>query len=134
MGTSGKTSPYAVGAGSDYVFHDPGRSIGDFERSWRTALVAAGLPDRHFDVQNMIHDRVPEVVTISISGHQDALNGEDQRKDDAHRLRLERGEFAESKGGYGSTMTRNPSLFLVRPRGIEPLAFGFVVRRSIHLS
>ena len=81
------------------VFHNQGRSIGDFERSRRTALVAVGLPDKHFHMQNMTHDCVPEVVTVSISGHQDALNGEDQRKGDARRLRLERGEFAESEGG-----------------------------------
>jgi hypothetical protein len=50
--------------------------------------------------------------------------------------------FAESRKfsrlqvrlGEGASPAPSPTDQVVRPRGIEPLAFGFVVRRSIHLS
>ena len=61
--------------GGDFVFHNVGMPIKDFRGAWRTACIAAGVPDLKFHdlrrtaVRNMRRAGVPQVVRMRITGH-----------------------------------------------------------------
>lgn len=60
---------------SPLVFHDRGRPVGDFRKTWATACKAAGVPGRRFHdlrrsgIRNLIRAGVGQAVAMSISGH-----------------------------------------------------------------
>jgi integrase len=60
---------------SNYIFHRGGLLVGDFKKSWKTAVTAAGCPSRIFHdlrrsgVRNLVRAGVPESVAMKISGH-----------------------------------------------------------------
>ncbi len=60
---------------SPWVFHRSGKQIKRFQRSWKTACIRAGVPDRHFHdfrrtaVRNPTRAGVPEKIAMSITGH-----------------------------------------------------------------
>jgi len=57
------------------VFHNGGKVIVDFRRSWRRACAAAGVSGRRFHdlrrtaVRNLIRSGVPERVAMDVTGH-----------------------------------------------------------------
>jgi integrase len=60
----------------DYVFtREDGKPVRDFRGAWKTARAEAGVPNlifhdlRRTAVRNMVKDRTPEKVAMSISGH-----------------------------------------------------------------
>ncbi len=61
--------------GWPYVFHNQGRQIGDFRKSWRKACREAGLKGRLFHdfrrtaVRNITRSGVQETIAMKITGH-----------------------------------------------------------------
>jgi integrase len=60
---------------SPFVFHDGGKPLGDFRKSWAAACKKAGLAGKIFHdlrrsaVRNLIRSGVPQSVAMAISGH-----------------------------------------------------------------
>lgn len=58
-----------------FVFHDRGRTVRDFRKSWASACKAARVPGRLFHdlrrsaVRDMIRAGVPQAVAKGVSGH-----------------------------------------------------------------
>jgi len=61
--------------GCPFVFHRDGHPIGQFRKSWRTALKKAGLGHvlvhdlRRTAARNLIRSHTPEKVAMGITGH-----------------------------------------------------------------
>jgi integrase len=94
---------------SPLVFHDGGKPISDFRKSWAAACKRAGVAGRIFHdlrrsaVRNMIRAGVPQSVAMAISGHRTisvflryAITSEDDKRkalrDTGTFIRLDRAE------------------------------------------
>ena len=57
------------------MFHRDGKPVGDFKKAWATGCRTAGVPDkllhdlRRTAARNMIRARVPERVSMAVTGH-----------------------------------------------------------------
>lgn len=115
-----------IAAISPLVFHQRGRRLVDFRKSWEAACVKAGVPGRLFHdlrrtaVRNMVRAGVPQSVAMSISGHRTVsmflrynITSDDDKRDALRRTEAHLAALpAEQKLaaiGHGQNPDNSPS-------------------------